>query len=207
MYKKIGEYKPDYLLADPNGADVITVPIEPGNGTIKRGTVLYRKSNGMYAPAASANVAATNYLVVLDEEINSNADLVVAEDAKAYRAGRLIAGKVKLASDADLTAANVVVLRQQGLVLDQTAELAPGFDNYRIVITYKANGGTGADVVVYTDKGSTYTIAANSFTAPQGKKFKEWNTKAAGTGDDYAASASYTADDDLTLYAIWEDNV
>jgi hypothetical protein len=205
MYRTIGQNSPDYLLADPQGADVIAIPMEPNNGTVKRGTVVYRKSNGMYAPAASANVASTNYLAVLDEEVNTNANLVVAEDARAYRAGRLIAGKVKLASDADLTAAHIAVLRLQGLVLNQMTDTAPGFDNYKIVITYKANGGTGNDVVAYADAGSSYTIAANTFTAPTGKSFSKWNTKAAGTGTDYAAAATYTADADLTLYAIWAD--
>lgn len=203
MYQVIGTSTPDYLLADPQGADVIAIPMEPGNGTVKRGTVVYRKSNGMYAPAASANVATTNYLAVVDEDVNTNLNLVVAEDARAYRAGRLIAGKVKLASDAELTAAHAVVLRKQGLVLDQMMDIAPGFDNYRIVITYKANGGTGNDVVAYADKGSTYTIASNTFTAPTSKAFSKWNTKADGTGTDYNAAATYTANKDLVLYAIW----
>ncbi len=203
MYRTIGTNTPAYLLADPQGADIIAIPMEPGNGTVKRGTVVYRKSSGMYAPAASANVATTNYLAILDEDVNTSADLVIAEDARAYRAGRFIAGKVKLASDADLTAAHIVVLRKQGIVFDQMVDTAPEFDNYRIVITYKANGGTGADVVVYTDVDSTYTIASNTFTAPTGKSFSKWNTKSDGTGTDYNAAASYTAEEDLTLYAIW----
>lgn len=205
MYKTIGTNNPDYLLADPQGADVIAIPVAPGNGTIKRGTVMYRKASGLYAPAASGQVTASNYLVVIDETVDSSANLVVAEDARAYRAGRLVAGKVKLAADADLTAAHALILRQQGIVLDHMMGLAPNFDNALAIITYKANGGTGNDVVAYADKGSSYTIAANTFTAPAGKKFKEWNTKAAGTGDTHTAASTYTANTDLTLYAIWED--
>lgn len=58
-------------------------------------------------------------------------------------------------------------------------------------------------MVAYADYGSTYTIAANSFTAPSGKTFSKWNTKADGTGTEYAANANYTANADLTLFAIW----
>ena len=71
------------------------------------------------------------------------------------------------------------------------------------MITYKANGGTGDDVVVKTDLGGNYAIAANAFTAPDSKSFKKWNTKADGSGTDYAAAANYTANEDLTLFAIW----
>lgn len=206
MYKVLGTNNPDYLLADPQGADVIAVPMEPGNGTVKRGTVVYRKANGMYAAAASAQVTDAYYLAVLDEDVNTNADMVVAEDARAFRAGRLVAGKVKLAADAAVSAAHALVLRLQGIVLEQMVGLAPGFENARAVITYLANGGTGEDVVVYADMGSSYTIAANTFTPPAGKQFDEWNTKAAGgatTGFDPADT--YTAEADLTLYAIWTD--
>lgn len=203
MYGTIGKYDPEYLLADPNGCDKIAVPLEPGNGTIERGTVLYRKTSGMYAPAGASEAVSTNSLVVLDEKTDTNASMAVAEDTAAYRAGRLIAGKVTLAGGAAVTAAVALALRQQGIVLDQMDATAPEFDNGRAVITYKANGGTGDDVTEYANHGSAYSIAANTFTAPSGKTFSKWNTNAEGTGADYAAAASYTADADLTLYAVW----
>ena len=150
MYEVIGKNDPEYLLSDPQCADVFAV----------------------------------------------------AEDARAYRGGRLIYGKVTLANDAALSAANIAVLRGQGIVLDQM-DTAAAFANGKATITYKANGGTGDDVVAYADYGSTYAIAANSFTAPSGKTFSKWNTKADGTGTEYAANANYTANADLTLFAIW----
>jgi hypothetical protein len=105
MYEVIGTNNPEYLLADPQGADVIAIPVEPGNGVIARGTVMYRKTTGLYAPAAAGQATVSNYLAVLDESVNSNANMVVAEDARAYRAGRLIAKKVTLAAGAAVTAA------------------------------------------------------------------------------------------------------
>lgn len=37
MYEVIGTNNPEYLLADPQGADIIAIPCEPGNGVVKRG--------------------------------------------------------------------------------------------------------------------------------------------------------------------------
>ena len=80
-----------------------------------------------------------------------------------------------------------------------------------VTITYKANNSVTPaedDVKIAALTGSTYTILNNSdsklgFTAPATKSFSKWNTKADGSGTDYAAAATYTADEDLTLYAVW----
>lgn len=199
LYDEIGASNPAYLLADPQGADKIAIQCEPGNGVVKRGTVMYRKASGQYAPAASANVAATNMLAVLDETVDTSANTSIAEDAAAYRAGRFVFGKVTLASDAALSAANQVVLRGQGIVFDQMAlDL--------LSVTYKANGGTGSDVSDNANYAAAYTVRNNPFTAPTGKKFSKWNTAAAGTGTDYTAAASINPTESLTLYAVWIDS-
>lgn len=119
LYEVIGRNEPNYLLTDPDGADRIAVPMEPGAGTVSRGTVCYRKESGMYAPAASAQVVNTNYLVVLDETVDTG-EGETAIAAAAFRGGKLAKGKVNLAQGAELTAAHEVVLRQQGLVLNPT---------------------------------------------------------------------------------------
>ncbi|MCL2152523.1 MAG: InlB B-repeat-containing protein, partial [Oscillospiraceae bacterium] len=70
-------------------------------------------------------------------------------------------------------------------------------------VTYKANGGTGADVtdnVVYDED---YEVEDNPFTPPTGYTFKGWNTAADGSGDDYKPGDEITIDDDVTLYAQW----
>lgn len=119
MYEVIGTNNPEYLLADPNGADLIAIPCKPGNGKITRGTIMYRGSDGMYLPATAAEAVDTNDLVVLDENVDTDANASIAEDARAYRAGRLIAGKVTLKDGAELTAAVQLALRKQGIVFDQ----------------------------------------------------------------------------------------
>lgn len=211
LYGVIGTSNYSNLLADPQGADIISIPCEPGNGTIKRGTVMYRKSTGLYAPAASGDVTTSNMLVVINEEVETGTTVAagaVAEDAAAYRAGCFIDGKVVLKSDATLSDANKVVLRLQNIVFDK-AESTGTFDNSTVTITYVANNSVTpaeADKEYGAVKGSTYTILANTvtgFTAPATKSFSKWNTKADGSGTDYAAAASYTASADLKLYAVW----
>lgn len=129
LYKKIGESNPTYLLSDPQGADKITIPCKPGNGVVGRGTLMFREDNGMYSPAAAADVVATKSLVVLDETVDTDANATVAEDAAAYRAGRMIAGKVLLKDGSAPNAAAALVLRQQGIVLNQMMDTAPEFNN------------------------------------------------------------------------------
>ena len=74
-------------------------------------------------------------------------------------------------------------------------------------VTYDANNGSGtAPIEGDKAEGATFTTAGNTFTAPDGKQFKEWNTAANGTGTSYAAGAEITMPGAaLTLYAIWED--
>ncbi len=65
-------------------------------------------------------------------------------------------------------------------------------------VTYKANGGTGADVV--DDAASE--VASNPFSY-SGHSFTGWNTAADGTGTSYAVGDAVTSN--LTLYAQWEE--
>lgn len=74
-------------------------------------------------------------------------------------------------------------------------------------ITYDKNdegaSGTMTDSSSPYTKNSTVTVLANSFTAPTGKVFKEWNTKADGTGLAYDPDDTFSATEDVKLYAQW----
>lgn len=209
LFDVIGRTQDSELIADAWGADPITVPMEPGNGVIERGTILYRKANGMYAPATTSQMSANYDLCVLNEQVDTDANMAVAEDANAFRAGHFIIGKVIFKDGTTLTDAYALVLRQQNILLDRTMD-GVTFENGRTTITYKANNDATpaeADYPDYADVGASYTILGNTttkFTAPSGKEFEKWNTKADGQGTDYAAAATYTADEDLTLYAVWK---
>ena len=62
-------------------------------------------------------------------------------------------------------------------------------------ITYNSNGGSG------TMEPTMNTVAACTFTAPEGKEFDIWNTAADATGKDYS-EGDYVYEN-TTLYAIW----
>jgi len=71
-------------------------------------------------------------------------------------------------------------------------------------VTYKANGGTGSDVTGSAKIGVDYTIADNTFTAPAGCIFVEWNTQADGSGTGYdPGDIIAMPGGNLDLYAIW----
>ena len=73
-------------------------------------------------------------------------------------------------------------------------------------VTYSGNGSTGGSIPA--DQTKTYdaslTLQTNSGTLTKGTDtFSGWNTAADGSGTNYAAGASYTANAGTTLYAKW----
>lgn len=70
-------------------------------------------------------------------------------------------------------------------------------------VSFNANGGTGSMADVTGVSAGAYTLPANGFTAPDGKRFVGWATSAGGTAT--AAGEAITVSDNVTLYAIWEE--
>ncbi len=73
-------------------------------------------------------------------------------------------------------------------------------------VSYMANGGTGTMASKAVTAGQSLTIAANTFTAPEGKVFDKWSTGTDGTGTNYTGGTSITPTEDLALFAQWKDN-
>ena len=75
-------------------------------------------------------------------------------------------------------------------------------------LTYNVNGGTGSVASDTKASGQSFVVKdITGATAPAGKLFKHWNTIIDGSGTSYAPGASITASANMTLYAIWEDEV
>ena len=72
--------------------------------------------------------------------------------------------------------------------------------NLQYTVTYKANGGTGDDIVA----NNPAKIADCVFETPENKLFDKWNESPEGEGVNYAVGADVATS--LVLYAIWKDD-
>lgn len=185
LFGTIGTHEPSYLLASNFDTDAIAISVEPGNGIIPAGAVMYRKSGVCYAPAASANIAVTNNLVVLRDDVDTTTSATVAVAAAAYRKAKFIAGKVLYLDSSEykpITAAHAIVLRQQNLELspmDDWSESAVEADNTKTVNVTVTNDehGTGAASPSSGTKGTEVTLSA---TPASDYSFDYWEVVSGG---------------------------
>ncbi len=77
---------------------------------------------------------------------------------------------------------------------------APTVTTY--TVGFNANGGTGAMADVTGVSAGAYTLPANGFIAPDGKRFVGWATSATGS---VITTATYNVTENVTFYAIWEE--
>ena len=71
----------------------------------------------------------------------------------------------------------------------------------KVAVSFDAGEGTGSMAPQQVDKGSSYTLPANGFTAPDGKRFKSWSIG----GNAVAAGASIIINNATIVTAVWED--
>lgn len=79
----------------------------------------------------------------------------------------------------------------------------PAWPSY--AVKYNANGGSGAPSAQTKYKNVDLTLSTTKPTRT-GHSFKNWNTKADGSGTTYASGGGYTGNAALTLYAQWKAN-
>lgn len=127
MYKVIGNSEPTEILAGMENCQSAAIPCAPGAGILTIGTVMYRGENGMYSAAGAAEAVSANYLVVLKETVDTGVT-GTGVVAGAYLCGELLKKAVHLKDGAELTAANILALRNQGIVLKVDAGAAE-FEN------------------------------------------------------------------------------
>lgn len=120
LFEKVGQFDYKELLAEAEGT-LQAVVLKPGGGDIARGTVLVRDEEGFYAPAAAAAIAPTAMMAVLSQDA-STGDAASGEGipATAYTKGVFLRGKLKLASDEEMTLAALAVLNNVGIETRQS---------------------------------------------------------------------------------------
>ena len=78
-------------------------------------------------------------------------------------------------------------------------------DGKSYAVTYDPNGGTGtvADSNQYAQNKLAKVLSSDGLTAPEGKVFLGWNTKADGTDEMKYPGSSVLVTGNITLYAVW----
>ena len=69
----------------------------------------------------------------------------------------------------------------------------------------RADASTGSFTVTFDANGGSVVPASLTAARTTSYTFKNWNTKANGSGTSYSAGASYTTDAAVTLYAQWTE--
>ena len=113
-----------------------------------------------------------------------------------------------LTADGDVAYANGASITNLTSENNGTITLYAKYEETTKTIIYNKNNESATGTVNNTvvEKAHVATLKANSYSLV-GHTFKEWNTKADGTGTSYAESQEIEIyDTELTLYAIWTKN-
>ncbi len=79
-----------------------------------------------------------------------------------------------------------------------------GYDPSVYRVSYDANGGHGAPATQVKTPGINLTLSSIEPTR-EDYNFLGWSTNISATSAEYAAGETYTADANVTLYAVWEE--
>ena len=86
---------------------------------------------------------------------------------------------------------------------NEAATLYAVWDRNTYSVTYNANGGNGAPSAQTKTYGQTLTLSSVEPTRT-GYTFKGWSTNSSAATAEYQSGGSYTKNETVTLYAVWE---
>lgn len=114
-------------------------------------------------------------------------------------------GKVTTAATETSEGVKTFTCKKCGQTKTEKIDKIPVEEKY--TVTYDANGGSGTPVVdlIQYSKGEKATVKGNTFTAPEGKEFINWNEEPDGTGSYHNVGTFIKMNDNVTLYAQWLD--
>ena len=176
-----------------------------------------RNSYDLYAKVGSKKGYKLTYSVNGDETLVKD-DYHYAKNTDAgitnCPASAVPAGKVFLGWDT--SDAGTTVVYKPGATIKMTADTTLyavfGPKTGTVSLTYHSNFGTDVkhptNEVANNSTVEVLTYTATKLPARTGHTFQGWNTKADGTGDNYAARANAVIDNDGSndLYAVWQIN-
>ena len=104
-----------------------------------------------------------------------------------------------------LTVNGVVFNSGDTIVVDKSISVVTAdVELQTFAVTYNCNGGTGSIDAQTKIYGIDLTLnAGTAGCSNTGWRVEKWNTKADGTGTNYALSGTYSNNEALNLYAIW----
>ena len=117
LNETIGAVEYDGIINSACHADVATVQIAAGNGTLKRGTIVTGTAGGALAPVSAA-LSAENGAYILTDDIDATSATVTT----AYRTGHFNRNKLITNGSYKLTAKDEEILRAFGILLSDAIE-------------------------------------------------------------------------------------
>ena len=118
LNETIGAVEYDGIINNACHADVVTVQIAAGNGTLKRGTIVTGTAGSALAPVAAALDASNSTYILTDDT-----DVSVATVATAYRTGHFTGNALIVADGYEITAADKEALRVAGILISDAVEI------------------------------------------------------------------------------------
>ena len=181
-------------------ADLIDVKVDV-NGTLTANGSIYTTKGG-------ADICSSNGTGVYNQQGRPGTETTTYQYTQGGRDGTEVFLKEIPITAAKLHNADGTYTGTAGSKAGDTYVYANGkwaLKGNEITITFDPNNGTGSMEAMNVNPGVNNMLTANTFTR-ENYTFTGWNTKADGTGKDYADGESVSFDADTTLYAQWTQN-
>ena len=160
----------------------------------------------VYFPEDSVITAVTGHILSVDNGNDTEQSLVVKEGNTTFTLPEAPTERTGYVFDGWLVDG---VLKDASAVVDFSVDLEIEAKWTKIyTVTYDANKGTGtADPTILRDDVNSIKLSDGSSLENSVMKFYGWNTSADESGTFYKGGADYSEKKDVTLYAVWRNEI